>query len=375
MLEAETYHGRRDERQDFDIGSATTMLRNNDRRFSPKNTSSPYNPNIKKTKQFKVECLWLGVTYTLHRGFVEEWPTDDPGTLELNSPITSVDAFQVLSLIDFTPFEYGVEKSHVRMTNMLGDAGWPIALTNTPSGLTDIQAVEYTRDEAGNVTATPTYNGLEVVRAIAKAERGQVYIDGMGVVQFRDRLYRLVNQGTNQATFGDGAGELPCIMAPNTDPDMIINTATAKITKPGAESFTVQDGQSFGDHFARTWSEDSIAEYDPEAEGLAQFMVDRFADPPERIDSITISGMMDSNIWPLQLGLGIGSKITVNRRFFGKGVTFTQISRIESIKHTIKPESFITEWGLSPVSPFELASYWQVGAGGSQLGTNTALAF
>jgi hypothetical protein len=73
-LLAHIERGRNYERAQTDSGILNLTLDNSKGAFDPENTSSPFYPNVKSTRKIKIEATWLGVTYGLFHGRVEEWP-------------------------------------------------------------------------------------------------------------------------------------------------------------------------------------------------------------------------------------------------------------------------------------------------------------
>lgn len=86
--------GRQFDLDQFVGGGGTITFKNNDGRFSPTNTSSPYWPNLHFGTPIKCEATQSGTTYTFWRGFLEECPVmfaDDVNNSL--APWTVIDAF------------------------------------------------------------------------------------------------------------------------------------------------------------------------------------------------------------------------------------------------------------------------------------------
>lgn len=66
--------GRASELDRFSAGSATIGLHNEDRRFDPTYTSSPYSPNVKPRRKIRISILIGITTYQLFTGYVKGWP-------------------------------------------------------------------------------------------------------------------------------------------------------------------------------------------------------------------------------------------------------------------------------------------------------------
>ena len=94
----QTNRGRQHELNRFEAGTATVVLDNKDGRFSPFNTSSPYNPNVLPYKQIRVRALYNGVYYPIFRGHIESWPVKWPAPNDSLVTISCVDATKILNL-------------------------------------------------------------------------------------------------------------------------------------------------------------------------------------------------------------------------------------------------------------------------------------
>ena len=94
-----TRRGRSSEFDTFSAGTASIVLKNDDRRFDPVYTSSPYYPNLLPMRRVRVRTTYSGVTYDLFNGYVDGWPQgyNNPRGSFVNLPAT--DAFKVLASV------------------------------------------------------------------------------------------------------------------------------------------------------------------------------------------------------------------------------------------------------------------------------------
>lgn len=69
-----TSSGRSSELDNFSGASLTLTLHNEDRRFDPAHTSSPYYPNVKPRRKIRVRSTPVATTYDLFTGYISGWP-------------------------------------------------------------------------------------------------------------------------------------------------------------------------------------------------------------------------------------------------------------------------------------------------------------
>lgn len=74
-------HWRGEEDSETQASRCSLTLMNNDGRFTPENTASPYYPNVKRNRPIRVRSTHNGVTYTRFTGYMDDWPVDWPATV------------------------------------------------------------------------------------------------------------------------------------------------------------------------------------------------------------------------------------------------------------------------------------------------------
>lgn len=106
---------------------ALTLL-NNDGRFTPGNTSSPYGSSaIAVNTPIRVTAVWNGVSYRRFTGLIDQWPQSWDGGILSRVQITATDVFKVLSRISL--------HSVLRNEILLDDPTWYFPL-DEPSNST-----------------------------------------------------------------------------------------------------------------------------------------------------------------------------------------------------------------------------------------------
>lgn len=164
--------GRPNEFQGIEAGTLSLILRNEDRRFDPLYSSGAYYPNVVPMTQIKVEAVVGASTYSLFRGYVEQWPQDWSGPKYSEVQLTAVDAFALLrnayvSLITNTA--YGSVTATVGSTTLTG-----ISTTNIQVGDTvSLSGATYVSVPSGTtVSAINTTTSLTLSNAVAHQTGG-----------------------------------------------------------------------------------------------------------------------------------------------------------------------------------------------------------
>lgn len=356
--------GRSDELQAYNAGTLALALDNQDGRFDPTNTASPYYPNVLPMKLVQVKAVWNSVTYYVFTGYIDGWPMGWDLNKQDRMQVTATDAFKVLGLYyyrnDFEP----QETIATRVTAIAAAASVPVVY----NGSSTVVAAEAVQSYA-----------LGHLQALEETEAGSMFIDEQGKLRFEDRHYRSANKLTVQATFGDAnTGELAYqALQPVYDDTQIINDASIDASKavyPLATPAQYTDATSQTAYLPRSITKDLLFADANECADMAWWLVQRFKTPALRFDSIQFVPASDpTNLWPQALGRVIGDLIRCLRRP-PSGNTIDQQCHIDAVEHSWDGNSMVwtTRWGLSPkASTF---SQWKLNdATYSVLGSTTVL--
>lgn len=329
--------GRSDELGRMQAGTAQILLNNQDRRFDPYNTSSPYSPNVLPRKRMKLEATWAAVTYPIITGYVEKWPqTWNLNGRQAESSITISDGFALFGQSAVSA-SYPIEFSGARINHVLDSIGWGSgADRSVAAGFAQLQA-----SLLDNTTA------LEHLLSVADSENGYLFMSKAGAVTFLARRY---TAATILYTFGDGAGELKYSDL-ELDTAPIINDV--RLTATGGTEQIGQDATSIAAYFQSSKIEQQYLQLFPnDLQALADWDLYKYKNPTQRVSAMTIMPSRDpTNLWPVVLGLEIGDHVTVKRRPPGTGPVISQESVIEGIDHAAQNSEWQTRFSLSPAEP------------------------
>lgn len=380
-----TRRGRQFELDRIEAGTASVILKNQDRRFDPYNTSGPYYGNLKRSRRVRLRATWSGVTYPIYAGYVEAWPQTWQAQGKYGEvPLPLSDAFSVFSLQKLN-VSYSSTTSGGRINDVLDDVNWGsgqawVLGDAIYSELGDTTVLAPVGDRAVGVGDTTVQastltdvTALQHMQDVNDTENGLLMIGRDGSVVFQSRSTAMRTAYRTPYTFGDGAGELQYADLTLDDQTPIWNEI--RLTRTGGSVQVASDSTSQTSYWTRTYSKTGLLNTsDAEVLSSAHWRLNRYKEPGLRVSSITIMPQRDpSNLFPQVLNHEIGDTITVTRRPPGGGSVISQRSIIAGIEHSVDTDAWQTRWWLTPADP---ALYWLLGnSTASVLGTTTRLAY
>lgn len=302
--------GRQRDLNRAETGTAYIYLNNEDNRFDPTYSGSPYwfsGVGMQPSKRVRIYATWLGNDEPLFDGFVRrwnpEWDGDGRGSrvrLELN------DGFYYFAQRKTTGAATSLAqaRSDVQIAELLDDILWPAADRDLDTGDTTVQAQTF-GDGQSNV--------LPILQNIADTENGILFMNGAGQIVFHRRSYR-ATKTTNDATFGPtAAGYLPYRSCQIVYDDVEIRN-DVRLARAGGTQQTAYDATSESNFFRRDSQKSGLLHLtDAEALAQANYVLSRYKDPAVRITSMETNGDADDALWPYVLGLDLDDRIRVIR--------------------------------------------------------------
>ncbi|MEU1731387.1 LamG-like jellyroll fold domain-containing protein [Streptosporangium sp. NPDC020145] len=232
-----------------------------------------------------------------------------------------------------------------RINKLLAIAGWggPRSLSYTGSGVTMVPASGIEGQDVASA-----------VEEIAASDGGSLFIDGLGYVCFTSKVYRY-NRAA-QYTLGDrpDLGEIPYLddITVDRDPARVSNDITVTQAHYGFTA-TVDDQASITQRGRRTLARTTHLDDQLAVADTANYLLYRYRQPEQRIQTITLDPAGNPAIWATALGIECGDVVTVNRRPIG-GVLISGTFEVLGVSHRVDPEG--GEWkvqlSLAPLDPF-----------------------
>jgi len=333
--------GRSDQFASFRAGTCTIVLNNNDRRFDPINTASPYwDVTTNKsgvTPRRRVEIVSGGST-PLFTGRITD--IDVSYDFDLSTvTITASDDFVLLANAfvgdAFTP---PAELSGARVSRILdlAEVDYPSTTRSIDTGVATVGAYE-----VGQNT-----NAAGYLARVAEAEQGLFFVKADGTLRFTDRVTS--SFATSQAAFVDSGVGIPYQgLATIYGQEFLYNrvqTATETGTVQAADDATSQT--EFG--ISTLSLTNLLLSTDGAALTLAQQLLDIYKQPEYRFDDLRlVVSALNSGDRATVLALEMGDVVSITRTFStGSPASVTQDYAIERITHQITPAQHIVTLGL-----------------------------
>lgn len=340
----ETRRGRNALIDQFQTGTLTLRIVDQNGDFNPQNPSSPYYTYLTPMKKVQITATYNSVTYPIFSGFITSYVTTYPKEAEdvAYTTIQAVDAFRLAynaQISTITGATAG-ELSGSRINDILDTISWPSSMRDVDPGLTTVQA-----DPGTNRTA------LQAMQTVADSEYGALYVDATGSFVFQDRSVTAGSIGATPTLFADnGTGILYADAQWTLNDVLVFNKAT--ITRVGGSPQVAIDQASIDKYFLHSYFLDGLLmQSDAVALDYAQAYVASRAETTIRCDAITLdlyTPNYDTGV-VAALNLDFFDPITVITTQPG-GSTLSKTLQIFGVAMNITPNSWKTTFTtLEPV--------------------------
>jgi hypothetical protein len=341
----ETNRGRTALSDQFQTGSLTLRITDQNGDFNPQNVSGPYYELLTPMRKVQITATYGSVTYPIFSGFITSYVTtypDDSAEELAMTTIQAVDAFRLAQLAQISTVTGATagNLSGTRVNQILDEIDWPATMRDVDAGLTTMQA-----DPGTNRTA------LQALSTVALSEYGSLYVDATGSFVFQDRSVTAGSIGGTPTVFADNGTGIAYFDATWILNDVLVfNKAT--ITRAGGSPQVALNQASIDKYFLHSYFLDNLLmETDAVALDYAQAYVASRAETSIRVDSIVLdlyTANYNTGIIAA-LGLDFFDPIKVITAQPG-GSTLEKTLQIFGVKMNITPNSWKTTFTtLEPV--------------------------
>ena len=278
----QTNRGRTALSDQFQTGSLTLRIVDQNGDFNPQNVSGPYYNLLTPMKKVQITATYGSVTYPIFSGFITSYVTTYPDESEADLAMTTiqaVDAFRLAQLAQISTVTGAIagDLSGTRINQILDEIDWPASQRDIDTGLTTLQA-----DPGTNRTA------LQALQVATESEYGAIYVSADNNFVFQDRGVTAGSIGGTPTVFADDGSGIDYFDATWILNDVLVfNKAT--ITRAGGSPQVALNQASIDKYFLHSYFLDNLLmQSDAVALDYAQAYVASRQETSIRVDAIVL---------------------------------------------------------------------------------------
>jgi hypothetical protein len=332
----QTNRGRNPQADQFQTGTLTLRIVDQNGDFNPQNPSGPYFGLLDPMRKVAISATYNSVTYPIFSGFITSYNTTTPkNALDVvYTTITAVDAFRLAQnaqIATVTGATAG-DLSGTRINQILDQIGWPTSMRDVDAGLTTLQA------DPGTARTS-----LAAMQTVTLSEYGALYVDATGSFVFQDRQVTTASIGGTPTVFNDNGTNIGYFDAVwRLDDTLVFNAAS--ITRAGGTTQLAIDQASIDKYFTHSYNQQNLLmQTDAAALDYAQAYVASRKETSIRCDAITLDLYTDNYNAGIiaALDLDFFDPITITTNQPGSS-TLTKTLQVFGVSMAITPNSWKT---------------------------------
>lgn len=332
----QTNRGRNAQADQFQTGTLTMRIVDQNGDFNPQNPSSPYYNLLTPMRKVQITATYGATTYPMFSGFITTYTTTTPKNANdvVYTTITAVDAFRLAqnAQISTVAGASAGDLSGTRINQILDAISWPNSMRDIDTGLTTMQA------DPG--TARTSLAAMQIVET---SEYGALYVDAAGSFVFQDRAVTVGSIGGTPTVFNDNGTDIGYFDAVwRLDDTLVYNSAS--ITRTGGTPQIATNEASVIKYFNHSYNQQNLLmQTDAVALDYARAYVASRAETSIRCDAIKLDLYTDNYTagTVAALDLDYFDPITITTNQPG-GSTLTKTLQVFGVAHSVTPNSWKT---------------------------------
>jgi len=332
----ETKRGRNPQADQFQTGTLTMRIVDQNGDFNPQNPTGPFFNLLTPMRKVQITATYSAVTYPIFSGFITSYQTSTPknATDVVYTTITAVDAFRLAqnAQISTVAGTSAGQLSGARINNLLDAIDWPASMRDVDAGLTTMQ------NDPGSARTS-----LAAMQTVETSEYGALYVDAAGSFVFQDRDVTAGSTGATPTVFNDDGTDISYFNAVwRLDDTLVYNSAS--VTRTGGTAQTAIDQPSIDKYFIHSYNQQNLLmQTDAVALDYAQAYVASRAETSIRCDAIQLDLYTDNyNLGIIAaLSLDYFDPITITTNQPGAS-TLTKTLQVFGVAMSITPNSWKT---------------------------------
>ena len=353
-----TNRGRQAEADQFQTGTLSLRIVDQNGDFNPQNPNSPYFGLLSPMRKVAITATYASVTYPIFSGFITSYSTTTPQNASdvVYTTINAVDAFRLAqnAQIATVAGTSAGQLSGARINNLLDAISWPNSMRDIDAGLTTMQA------DPG--TARTALNAMQVIET---SEYGALYVDASGSFVFQDRALTASSVAGTATEFNDDGTDIAYNNAVWILNDVLVYNQ-ANVTRSGGSVQTAIDQASIDKYFLHSYNQQNLLmQTDAVALDYASAYVASRAETTVRCDAITLDLYTDNYNTGIiaALSLDFFDPITITTNQPGAS-TLTKTLQIFGVSMSISPNLWkVTFTTLEPIIEAFILNYSELDTG------------
>ena len=343
----QTTRGRNASADQFQAGTLTMRIVDQNGDFNPQNVTGPYYGLLSPMRKVQITATYSGTTYPIFSGYITGYNTITPKFVGdvVYTTITAIDGMRLLSnaLVTTITGTVAGEDSGTRVGRILDSVGWPTSLRSIQTGNTTVQADPGTQR-----------NALAAIQTVQTTEYGAFYIDPNGIATFKNRKYCTSTPANTPTVFNDNGTNISYYNAMWLLNDaQVVNQAA--ITATGLATQTAISSSSITKYFVHSYTQnDLLMQTTAEALNYALGYVASRAETTIRCDAMTLdlyyANYNSGIIAALDLDYFDPISITTTQPAATGTSTITKNLQVFGVQHSISVNSWKTTFTtLEPI--------------------------
>ena len=332
----QTMRGRNPQADQFQTGTLSMRIVDQNGDFNPQNPASPYYTLLTPMRKVQITATYGAITYPIFSGFITTYTTTTPKNANdvVYTTITAVDAFRLAQNAQISTVTGAAagQLSGTRINQILDQIGWPATMRDVDAGLTTLQ------NDPGTARTS-----LAAMQTVETSEYGALYVDAAGSFVFQDRAVTAGSTGKTPVLFNDNGTNIGYYDAVwRLDDTLVYNSAS--ITRTGGTAQTAINQASIDKYFIHSYNQQNLLmETDAVALDYARAYIASRAETSIRCDAIKLDLYTDNYNAGIiaALGLDYFDPVTITTNQPG-GSTLTKTLQVFGVAQTITPNSWKT---------------------------------
>ena len=340
----EIARGRNAQSDQFQTGTLTLRIVDQNGDFNPMNTLGPYYGLLDPMRKVTISGTSGATTYSMFSGYITGYSTTTPlnAVDVVYTTITAVDAFRLAAMAQISTVTGAAagNLSGTRITQILDQISWPSSMRDIDAGLTTMQA------DPGTARTS-----LAAMQTIELSEYGALYIDAVGSFVFQDRSVTAGSIGGTPTVFDDTGVGISYTNALWILNDVLVYNS-AQVTRTGGTMQSTSNAASIALYFLHSYNQQNLMmETDAVALQYAQSYIASRASTSVRCDAITLDLNTPNYSAGIAAALGLDyfDPVSITTTQPGSS-TLSKTLQIFGVAHTVTPSSWKTTFTtLEPI--------------------------